>query len=1041
MTQRLDGGLTNLLTGLGTGADPRRAARVCPERELGKGEIDALCASYWEAQKFVDTLPEEALRKWVTLTVEGGPDDAAGMILDDLEEKQARQHLQRALVYERQYGGSVLLLGVSDAADAKTPLDPEKIAEGDFRFVEPYSRYRMIDPGAAADLVADPNDVRFGLPEHYQILLNGQLGTFADIHWTRVIVFQGWHPREPDYRWQWGQSVLDLFWPSLRDYETAVGHGVALGSRLIETRLKIKGLTELLTGNPKGRDQARQMLQEIASGRSTFRIMMIDAEDSVEDASIPFTGYADLIKMTQGNLAAASGLSAQRFFGLPQQGLSNNDDSGSERDDAVVAAYQRDALLPAINRLVEISAASLGLKIKSFQVKFEPLREMTPVQLATAQQAEAVAAKTYVDMGAVAKEEVRETLRADPESPYQLQPGTVEEAFPPPAPVLPAVPQAAVPNAPQIGVKPQGNAPNESIPAVPNIQKGDEETEDADTPTGTKYFRWQHNYIGPHPRPTHVKRDGKVFRWDRLPLPYAEEPGEWAGCQCTSDPVGILAGAHEYSLQLAGLPVHRRKDGTAVDPEDIWIEMHEDGDPSAEFVPIWSAIDPVHAAMFGEFLMSEEYPQTEEQLYEELVAVALRALYREPEWEEYRAAHPSADVEEYVLEHVFPVAWQVWDHLREQSTGDAFNPDQPRGPGGKWASAGGKGSGQKVSTARSMASARAALAVHTEAKKARLEAAKAKVRAISDKRRAAREAKTKAKSEGPNVVKAVKPEKPAKEPKARKTPEEYKAIREEKIRAASEKAMQRSGAVNKAFREQKEAAEREIRSKSQAEQAKIPKDVQDRTYAQPDGEHGLEQAVNPQTASEGAFQSMKAAREGLRSIPEPVQKYIAGAKIHPVIADNVVDKVPDLRGRISADGRPYDTVGGVFSPQNKVAVTSTTYAIDSNYAMRHEMAHAVDNAAAGSRGIFGVYGISEKPGFEKLHQEAVQNGSLKAFNKATGGPHDYFAGNDWRGRAETFADITAHLWGGGHARDLAFAHVPDLAHHIVRELDSITSSR
>jgi uncharacterized protein len=443
--ERADGALVNLLTGLGTSSDPRKATRIVAPKALTPDEADALVRAHWAARKYVEELPGEALRKWIDLSVEGGPEDAAKRILDKMEELEVRQKLQRALTWERQYGAAVLLLGVSDSEDAREPLDLRSGAP--LRFVEPYSRKRVLDP-TTSDLITDPNSPRFGLPEYYRIRTH-VVGAAIEVHYSRVLVFPGWRPEDDEQPYRFGCTALDSFWPAMRDYESSMGYGLGIGARLTETRMKIKGLTEMLTGNATLRDKARAMLEEIHTARSVFHMLPFDGDDEVADAQLSFSGYAELIRIARENLAAASGLSLQRFFGLTREGLSDKDEGASERDDAAVAQYQRDRLLGPLNRLVAVVASSLGLyapapegeredaaetssgKIKTWQIMFIPLREETPSQRSERQLKEAQTDQIYRDTGAVHEDEIRESLRAREDNRYQLEDGAMAESFGP----------------------------------------------------------------------------------------------------------------------------------------------------------------------------------------------------------------------------------------------------------------------------------------------------------------------------------------------------------------------------------------------------------------------------------------------------------------------------------------------------------------------------------------------------------------------------------------------------------------------------------
>ncbi len=457
LTTREDGALFNAASGLGIqGKDPRLSVGIQRVLLLSDEDVENLMQSCWQAQKFIAELPAESVRKWIKITVEmptdspkvpdadkepdATPDeieqeDVAKDVLDVFEDTTTRQKIEEALVFERQYGGAALVLGVNDAEDPSMPLDLERMRRDPsitLRFIDVFSRKRIQVP-TQADLETDPESPRFGQPAVYRIRqLN--TGAIVTVHWTRVIIFQGWSHKERERSYEFGISVLNSFWPSLRDYKSSLGHGIGIGSRMVETRLKMKGLMDMLTGDAEKREAIREAYQEIALVRSVFKMTLIDSEDEIEDAQLSFTGFAELIEKAREDLAAASGLSLQRFFGLTRAGLGDSDETGAERDDATVAAFQRDKLLPVINRLINVALASLGVDPETWSVEFIPLREETPGSRATRKKAESETADKYKGLGAIHEIEVRETLRADPDPAYQLREGTVDEAFPAPEP-------------------------------------------------------------------------------------------------------------------------------------------------------------------------------------------------------------------------------------------------------------------------------------------------------------------------------------------------------------------------------------------------------------------------------------------------------------------------------------------------------------------------------------------------------------------------------------------------------------------------------
>lgn len=412
---RSDGALTSLLTGLGTKRDARTSIQPGEGTRHSKRDADRLRRFEWACRRFVEDLPAQAVRKPITLRADGDREDAAKKILDRLEELEARPALRKALEWERQYGGALLILLTSDGAKAEEPLDLTALEA--VRGFEVVSRWRVVEP-TKEDLETEPSSERYGLPKWYRLAsASGQAS--RRIHWTRVIVFRGHQAEEPDQPWAWGASELDTFWPAARDYQGAIGHSLALMARGSETILKTKGLRSLLA---KGdREILRDYLASIQEARSSLKIWALDKEDEATEVAPNLSGAKDLVAMARENLAGAWGRSLASLFGTPRQGLGNSDESGSERDDAVVAQYREDKLRVPWNRLVELVVAELGLAgVTTWQVGFPPLREETPRSRSERREIEARTAALLYDKGVLDEVEIRAALRGDTDSPFEL---------------------------------------------------------------------------------------------------------------------------------------------------------------------------------------------------------------------------------------------------------------------------------------------------------------------------------------------------------------------------------------------------------------------------------------------------------------------------------------------------------------------------------------------------------------------------------------------------------------------------------------------
>ena len=421
---RLDSALVNLMTGLGTSKDPRTHATVQSTVNLTEQQVDDLVKDYWQVWKYVSELPSEAVRKWIRLVIEQ-TDERAGeaeakQVLRLLKKVKAKKKIKQALTWERQYGGSMIVMGVNDARDPMEPLDLDRVRAGttELRFLDVYSKRRILAP-TLSDVESDPTNPNYGRPRFFRYM-NKVSGQTMTVHHSRCLVFWGWTPHERERDYEFGISMVNNFWNSLRDHLQTWGSAIAASGRISQRVVKQAGLMNMLTGNAAQRSAVQTRWAEIALIQSVFNIFLLDNEDSFETQTISLSGISDLIEKSREDLAAATGLSVQRFYGLQQQGLSNNDESGSERDDAVIAEYQRDNLTEPIERLVDIAAATLGIEADMFSAEFVPLREETPGAKSERRKTDAETAKVHFEIGAVDSDVVKQTLKAEAEPVYQF---------------------------------------------------------------------------------------------------------------------------------------------------------------------------------------------------------------------------------------------------------------------------------------------------------------------------------------------------------------------------------------------------------------------------------------------------------------------------------------------------------------------------------------------------------------------------------------------------------------------------------------------
>jgi hypothetical protein len=157
------------------------------------------------AHRIVFTVAHDIFDNWFKLELEGKEQDEAfdKQIQTELSRLKAKQELMRMATFERCYGWAILVLGYADSAQslAEPLTSPQALEE-----IKAYSPMQV----PRVDEVRSQDDLRYGLPEYYNIKRSG-IASYLKVHYTRVIHFAN---RLIASDWK-GMSVLDPVWDDL----------------------------------------------------------------------------------------------------------------------------------------------------------------------------------------------------------------------------------------------------------------------------------------------------------------------------------------------------------------------------------------------------------------------------------------------------------------------------------------------------------------------------------------------------------------------------------------------------------------------------------------------------------------------------------------------------------------------------------------------------------------------------------------------------------------------------------------------------------
>lgn len=410
---RLDGWL-NELTGLGVAALDKSVNAL---HQLSNRRAD----EYWEglfhgdamARRVCEKVPNEMCRAGFELSMgdEADAHDIATAILDTLRDLRVVHHLKHGMTWERSNGGAAVFLGIDDGeADPLEPLDETRIrrithlAAIDKSRIEARSWYDSTTPKA-------------GMPETYWLrAIDGdrQQAQLA-IHESRLLIFPGGLvTHQMRVRLQgWGHGVLESVHEILADYNMSWR---GLSHMLQSANQEVWAFKGFLNAMASGTDAMREYFSKrLAISHMSMgpnRPVIIDAEgEHYARHASQFTGIPETIREMCHRVAAACDMPMTILFGMSPAGLNATGESDLQWWYETIAAMQSERLEPHLRRVITLLMLSKegptgGRLIENWEIKFRPLKQMTPLEAAQHRKTVAETDQIYIASQVLGPDEV-----------------------------------------------------------------------------------------------------------------------------------------------------------------------------------------------------------------------------------------------------------------------------------------------------------------------------------------------------------------------------------------------------------------------------------------------------------------------------------------------------------------------------------------------------------------------------------------------------------------------------------------------------------
>jgi phage-related protein (TIGR01555 family) len=363
--------------------------------------------AHWEARKIVDIPAGDMTREgWEWTSSNTSPEQLEAITLNEgVVGLPGSIHL--ALKYQRLYGAGLVYLGLKgeNGETSEEPVIDENISAGDLVYTKAIPSFLVSSP----IIDNDPLSQNYHNPEIY--IIHGR-----PVHRSRFLVFSGDVVAEPFHgqasgfslntKLGFGESALECLFGEIQDAQGSRQSVSHLLHKLSVAIIQKKGLRAKKATNRGG--EVIEEMSDAVQSMSNFRMLMLDAEDTVYNYSSNANAGEGLIIAFLQVLSAASDIAATRFLNQAPGGLNSSGDSDIRNYYDRIKADQRNDLLPPLTRAGQIISRSLfGSEIPGLTVEFNPLWQMTEKEQAEIREINARTVNSMVTAGYVLEEDAQ----------------------------------------------------------------------------------------------------------------------------------------------------------------------------------------------------------------------------------------------------------------------------------------------------------------------------------------------------------------------------------------------------------------------------------------------------------------------------------------------------------------------------------------------------------------------------------------------------------------------------------------------------------
>jgi phage-related protein (TIGR01555 family) len=367
-----------------------------------------------EYRLFGQVISTELSRKWIKVIRTAKDDinnDRIPVIEARLKAMNIKRELQLAAAQECFFGRGQLVITIDDHI-LKDPLiiSPKTVKKGSLRRINSVeamwttpSAYNALDPSA---------------PDFYRPTQWFMLG--KEIHASRLLTVVT-RPLpdmlKPAYNFS-GMSLSQLAQPYVDNW-LRIRQSVSDIINTYSITALQTDMSEALVQDGSG-DDLLTRAQLFTTTRSNLGLMLLDKDrEDLVQLNTPLSGLAELQAAAQEHMCSISQIPLVKFTGISPSGLNASGESELRVFGDTIKATQETFWSPVLKIIIDlIQLDEFGEIDPNITHEWEPLEEMNETQRADIRNKEAQTDAIYVNLGAIASDEVRERLAIDQSSGY-----------------------------------------------------------------------------------------------------------------------------------------------------------------------------------------------------------------------------------------------------------------------------------------------------------------------------------------------------------------------------------------------------------------------------------------------------------------------------------------------------------------------------------------------------------------------------------------------------------------------------------------------